>query len=347
MSGRERRVGLVARLRRGAGGDTRESSPVPWLRRLRNVFVNNALLKSVSLVLAVALFFLVNTDKDAIIGVNMRVSYTLPDDRVLVSELTDQIQVTIRGPWRRMKRFDERELGRMTVDLSNMRNGPYNFPKDAVRLPEDLTLLSIDPATVNIAFEDRIQETVPVQVATEGEPARGYKVEKLVAKPSQATIVGAESRVLDTNAVWTRALRLDGHTDSFTETVPIEVPDTTPRGLIELADRNPVQVEVSLSPEMSKRAFAEVPVKVVAGEGVSVAQLERFETDPATIEVILHGPLLVVEALETSPSATVTLRPDDLAGRPREAEVILQDIPDGVGTEFNPEQVTLRPVRGS
>ncbi|GAB4524091.1 MAG: hypothetical protein Tsb0020_42340 [Haliangiales bacterium] len=347
MSGRERRVGLVARLQRGAGADTRESSPVPWLRRLRNMFVNNALLKSVSLVLAVALFFLVNTDTESVIGVNMRVSYTLPDDRVLVSELTDQIQLTIRGPTRRIKRFDERELGRMTVDLSNMRDGPYTFPKDAVRLPEELTLQSIDPATINIAFEERIQETVPVQVATEGEPARGYKVEKLVPKPSQATIVGAESRVLDTDSVWTRGLRLDGHTDSFTESLPIEVPETTPRGLIELVDRNPVQVEVTLSPEMSKRVFAEVPVKVVAGEGVSASQLERFETEPATIEVILHGPLLVVEAFETSPSAIVTLRPDDLVGRPREAEVILQDIPDGVGTEFNPEQVTLRPVRGS
>ncbi|WP_428265204.1 CdaR family protein [Haliangium sp.] len=310
------------------------------------MFLQNALLKLVSLVLAVALFFLVNTDRDAIIGVNVRVSYQLPEDRVLVSDPVDQIQVTIRGPWRRINRFDEREIERVTVDLTNMQNGPYAFPPDAVRLPEDLSLLSIDPATVNIAFERRRQKTVPVKVNTAGAPARGYRVDSVRAKPSQVTIRGAESRVLATQQVLTRELRLDGRSASFVEVLPLEPPQTTPRGLVEIADRTPVEVDVVLAPEMSSRSFSAVPVQVVAAEGVDDAVARRFATQPKVVDVVLHGPLLVVESFEEAGVvAEVRVRSDDLGGRPQEAEVTVRGLPAGVGTEIKPSAVTLQPAR--
>lgn len=316
--------------------------------RIRQAFFLNPWLKLVSLVLAVALFFLVNADRDAIIGVNVDVSYQLPENRVLVSEPVHQVRLSIRGPWRRIKRFDEREIGAITLDLSNMRSGPYTFPEDVVDLPEDLTLLSINPPTINLAFEPRMQKTVPVKANVVGEPARGYEVQRVSPKPSQVTIRGAESQVENTEAVLTRELRLDGRSESFTEVLPLEPPRTEPRGLVEIADRTPVEVEVVLAPQMGTRVLAGVPVEIVAGEGVSAAVGERFTTEPATVDVVLHGPLLMIEGFDGKVKAQVTVHEEDSPARAREADVQLRDVPAGVGTEVRPATVTLRglPLRG-
>ncbi|HWN68177.1 MAG TPA: CdaR family protein [Haliangium sp.] len=315
---------------------------------LRQAFFHNPLLKLVSLVLAIALFFLVNTDRDAIIGVNVDVSYQLPENRVLVSEPVHQVRLSIRGPWRRIKRFDEREIGGITLDLTNMRSGPYTFPEDIVDLPEDLTLLSINPPTINLAFEPRLQKTVPVKVNVVGEPARGYEVQQVSPKPSRVTIRGAQSRVSETDAVLTRELRLEGRGESFTEVLLLEPPRTEPRGLVEIADRTPVEVEVVLVPEMGTRVLTGVPVEIVAGEGVAAAVGERFTTQPATVDVVLHGPLLVIEDFDGQVVAQVTVHEEDSPARPRQADVTLRDVPAGVGTEIKPGTVTLRglPLRG-
>lgn len=315
---------------------------------LRQAFFHNPLLKLVSLVLAVALFFLVNTDRDAIIGVNVEVRYQIPENQVLVSEPVSQVRLSIRGPWRRIKRFDEREIPPITLNLTNMRSGPYTLPEDIVDLPEDLILLSMNPPTLNLAFEPRMQKTVPVKVNAVGEPSRGYEVQGLAPKPSQVTIRGAESRVRVTDVVFTRELRLDGRTESFTEVLPLEPPRTEPRSLIEIADRTPIEVEVTLAPEMSTRVFDKVPVEVMAGEGVSAAVGERFTTEPATVEVVLHGPLLVIEALAEELIAQVTVHQEDAPTRPRPAAVQLRNPPAGVGTEIKPATVNLRgvPLRG-
>jgi YbbR domain-containing protein len=315
---------------------------------LRQAFFHNPLLKLVSLVLAVTLFFLVNTDRDAIIGVNVDVRYQIPENQVLVSEPVSQVRLSIRGPWRRIKRFDEREIPPITLNLTNMRSGPYTLAEDIVDLPEDLILLSINPPTLNLAFEPRMQKTVPVKVNAVGEPSRGYEVQGLAAKPSRVTIRGAESRVRATDVVFTRELRLDGRSESFTEVLPLEPPRTEPRSLVEIADRTPIEVEVTLAPEMSTRVLDKVPVEVVPGEGVSAAVGERFTTEPATVEVVLHGPLLVIEALDEDFIAQVTVHQEDAPTRPRPAAVQLRNVPAGVGTEIKPATVNLRgvPLRG-
>src|SRR5690606_34778869 len=128
--------------------------------------------------------------------------------------------------------------------------------------------------------EPRLQRTVPVKANLVGEPAHGYEVQRVSPKPSRVTIRGAESRVRNAEFVLTRELRLDGRAESFTEVLPLEPPRTEPRGLVEIVDRTPVEVLVTLAPEMGTRVLAGVPVEIVAGEGVGPAVGERFTTEP-------------------------------------------------------------------
>ena len=60
------------------------------LRRwVRSALFDNVGLKFLSMVLAVTVFLLVNTDKDREITAHVGVSYMLPEDKVLVSDRID------------------------------------------------------------------------------------------------------------------------------------------------------------------------------------------------------------------------------------------------------------------
>ena len=96
-------------------------------RWLRSALFDNLGLKFLSMVLAVTVFLLVNTDKDREMTVEVGVSYTLPEDKVLVSDRIDDVRVTLKGSWRRLRKIDPRELDRVNLDLRHATGGERSF----------------------------------------------------------------------------------------------------------------------------------------------------------------------------------------------------------------------------
>ena len=70
----------------------------PIRRWVHAALFENVALKFLSMVLAVTVFLLVNTDRDREISARVGVLYTLPDDKVLVSEPLAEVRITIKGP---------------------------------------------------------------------------------------------------------------------------------------------------------------------------------------------------------------------------------------------------------
>jgi len=189
---------------------------------LRGAFFENLGLKFVALVLALTVFILVHSDEDAVAGAYVSISYTPPKDRVLVSERFDQVRVTVKGSWRRVKRFDEHAVDPIRIDLRKLRTGELIFRSDMFRLPPGLEVQSIDPATMPLRFEARASKHVPIVAATRGEPARGYGVATMSAlrvkcdsECDTVEIEGAESAVDQTTEVRTEEVPLVGRSASF------------------------------------------------------------------------------------------------------------------------------------
>lgn len=313
------------------------------IQGVRGAILENAALKFVALVLAITLFILVNTNKDALIGVDVGVLYTMPDDRILVSEKVDQVRVSIKGSWRRIKRFDEREIERISVDLTNLRSGEYRFPEDAIRLPPGLTLLAIEPASMPLRFEPLQQKTVPVHIPTLGRPQRGYKFDSWSAKPTQVTIRGAASVISATEQLATRSLDLEGRSESFSETLVLVPPRLEP--IFTVLDGPTVEVEVKLEEERGSRTLEGAPVELRPGEGVNAAIIARMQVQPAEVDVTLHGPLLAIEGFEGQVVAFVEVRTEDGNGRARKVPVRVDNVPEGVGVEIIPETVRIKATR--
>ena len=300
---------------------------------IRRIFLQDALLKAVSLVIAIVLFFFVRGDKDAVTGAFVKVIYVLPQDRVLISEPAAELRIGVRGPLTRLTRFDERDLDPVRIDLSSVASGDLRFTEEMVKLPVGLRLASITPSSVKLRFEARIERVVPVQPLLEGEPSAGFRVVRSVAHPREVRITGAKSVVEGIQRVATRPLPIGDARESVHGQVHLEAlpPHAEFKGVEE------VSVDVEVVAALAERTLRGVPVRVTG-----LGRLEgRVEPDEA--EVVLRGP---AEALAAVPVGMPALLVDGQAEDSRPSGVFRKRIgvaglPPDVAAQVRPESVTL------
>lgn len=299
---------------------------------LRSAMFDNVGLKFLSMVLAVTVFLLVNTDKDREITARVGVSYTLPEDRVLVSEPVDEVRVTIKGAWRRLRKFDEREIDRINLDLRRVSSGEIAIANDMIHLPSGVTVTSINPHSVHIAFDRRIDKVVEVTPATTGRPQHGYIVAEVKPVPATIKLRGGEGMLAALTAIRTREIRLEGRNDSFTAETEIALPDG-----VEVAGSTQVAVRIRVDEELVTRKLPGLAV-VLRGDGDTA----RWKITPPQVDVTLTGALLAVEKAWSSLVPIIKLTPDL---KPREVEVTIDGLPPGIGVKIFPEHVKLAPLK--
>jgi YbbR domain-containing protein len=339
-----RKVDTLSSIGRIAGARMPPTAPPvdrkAWLRHhVREAFFGNLGLKFLSLILALTIFLLVNNDRDHDIpNVPVGVGYLEPDDRVLVSEKLSEVRVTIRGPWRRLRRFDEREIDRIDLDLRQVQDGEIVFTPDMVKLPTGLSVVSITPRTLKVAFEQKIDRAVEVTPVVAGRPLHGYEVKSYVATPATVRARGAKGVIKTLDALRTREIRVDGRSESFSIEVPLVPPDG-----VEVEPSGAVAVQVKIDEQFEERRLGKLTVWI-RGDGVDPA---KVAVDPPTVEVVLSGKVRALEeAIKNGVSPTIKLTPAE-AGRRHTATVTVDDLPREVGVKLIPSKVEVAPRAGA
>jgi YbbR domain-containing protein len=307
-------------------------SPEPHRSWLRGVFLDNAGLKLLSLILALTVFLLVNTDEKREITAPIQVAYVLPPGKALVSQRVDQVYVTIRGPWRRIKRLDPREVGPIDLDLTHGEDGEIAITPDMIHLPHGLEITSIQPPVIRVAFDDIVQKQVPVTPTVAGRPLHGYEVQRarVSVDPPMATVRGAATLLEALDSVRTQEIRIDGLHEEDVESSQLVPP---PGVQIALPSGGQVQVTVPIDEQLVTRKLGLLPV------GVRGAELSKWRVDPTEVEVVLTGNLLAVERLAGSVAVSVTP-----TGQEGDVPVVVEGAP-GLGVRVTPEKVRLVPKK--
>lgn len=308
----------------------------PVRRWIRGALFDNVGLKFLSMVLAITVFLLVNTDRDREITARIGVSYTLPDDKVLVSDRLDEVRVTIKGPWQRLRRFDEREVDRINLDLRHAQTGEVAITPDMISLPSSLKVTSISPRTVRVAFDRRVEKLVEIAPQLTGRPLHGYYVSEIKPVPATVKVRGADGMLAALTAVRTREVSVEGRAESFTTDAELITPDS-----VEPVGGAQVAVHVTIDEELVTRKLPGLVVNVV-GEGVDPA---KWKVSPAQIEVTLTGALLAVEKAKAALAPVVRLSAADT--KAREAAVSIEGLPPGIGVRISPERVKISPVKAT
>lgn len=197
---------------------------------IRDIFLNNLLLKLISLFFAVTVWFYVTpiAPRDT-----LEVNYVLPlelknipDNMMTVGKIKDHINVRLKGRQGVIKDIDPGQLS-VGIDLSSAREGmrSYKINPDNINLPAGVEVVRIDPKTIKIDMVKLVRKDVDVKVNILGRPAPGYRVKKVSVTPSRITIEGPESEIRHLSLLEEGlSVNVTGRRYSFTKEVKIGLP---------------------------------------------------------------------------------------------------------------------------
>lgn len=302
-------------------------------RWIQGALFENLGLKFLSMVLAVTVFLLVTTDKDKEITVRVGIDYVAhPPDKVPVGEPLDEVRVTFKGASRVLKRIDERELSRIPVDMRKHPRGEVTLDANMLAdLPSGVSVTAFSPRTIRIAYDNRIEKPVEVIPALTGRPQHGYVIAETRLTPATVSVRGPESRLATLTAIRTADIAVDRRTENFDAEVGLAPPDW-----VTVDPRVKVSVAVRIEEDLDTRKLPGL------GIGVRGDDAAKWAIAPAQVDVILTGALLALEKAKDQLKPHVKVTPGD---NRREAEVLIEGLPPGVGVRLSPERVKITPVR--
>ncbi len=225
---------------------------------------------------------------------------------------------TVQGPASAVGRV---QALRTVVDLSG-RSQDVRLSATPVPVDSDgrtVTGVQVNPSNVSV-FVPIVQRTgyrtVAVVPVTEGQVAAGYRVTNITVSPTLVTLRSPDLQAMDLlpGFVQTEPVNLDG----AEETVERQVLLNIPQGF-SLVGEQSVLVQVSIEP---------IETSITISRELEFQGLETgtaAEAFPASVQVILTGPLPILEQL-----------------RPEDVRVVLNLFDLGVGThQVSPEALDL------
>ena len=243
------------------------------------IFVEDLFLKSISLVVALTLVFVVRTELEANTTLFVKVTYTEPRDRLMVSQpRVDQVKVVVRGPWGRINRAGETPLEPIHLDLSALREGDLRFTPEMVKVPPGLRIESYVPPSVYLHYEPEVTALIPVQLTMEGEPPEGYRFRQATATPRSVRVRGAQNVVENMHNVLSKPLKVSEIRD--TVTVPVELA-ALPK-FASFVDDPPPKIDAAVVVELVEKTFANVPIRTSGSP-------QNVKLHPETATIVLRG----------------------------------------------------------
>jgi YbbR domain-containing protein len=206
----------------------------------------------------------------------------------------DPAKVVITGAESLVSRIDHIQA---TLDLTNARQNI------AASLP--LQVLDGNGAVISgvTVLPENVQVSLPViqqggyrdlavKVMTVGNPASGYSLTSVAAFPPIVTVYSANSDTIDAmpGYVETSSLDLSGAKEDIEEQLGIILPPG-----VTLIGEQTVTVKVGIAPIESSRTISYRPVEMI---GLATGLLAHLS--PQTVDIILSGPLPVLDSLAIS-----------------------------------------------
>jgi YbbR domain-containing protein len=205
----------------------------------RRVFVQNAGLKLLSLVLAIALWRVVSRDPAAEMELRVPIVFrNFPDSLEIDSASYTEAQIRVRGPGRAIHRLRAGDV-RAEIDLAGARPGSRTFDLTSrnIHVPDDLEVVQIIPSQFQLSFDDRMTRSIEVRPRVTGVDDRRAKV---IADPPNITIVGPRHRVEAVDAATTDLVDANGTIERGSFVTQAYVPDP----LIQVIHPTPIRVTV-------------------------------------------------------------------------------------------------------
>jgi len=210
-------------------------------------------------------------------------------------------EVTISGP----KSLVEEAVGaRVAINMDGVRESINNepVPVQIVNAKNEVIKgLTVNPETVmaNIPISQQSgYRDLAVKVLVNGQQAPGYRLESISVFPLVVTVVSKDPALASSlpGVVYTQPLDLQDAKEDISTRLALDLPDG-----VTLIGPQTVQVQVSITPIQNSITLSNLLINVTG-----VAQGLTADTFPQTVDVIISGPVPVLETL-TAQDVTVTV----------------------------------------
>lgn len=313
---------------------TRAASALSFVRK---ALTHNIGLKLMALVVAIVTFSAVRGSEDAQRSVFVDVVAILPaaeSGRMLVSELPDQVRVTLEGSRSRINALRPEELRPVEIDLSDTEISHYYFTREEFQIPTGLTVVQLLPASVELSWADRMEVTLPIHALLTGDSPEGLEVHRTpVVRPESVTLIGPVDELEDLAHVTTLPVDIsdlgEGRHD---RDVPLHRPPPHARYVSDI----PIRVSFEVSKNLVERELRGLEVTPLGGVPTSLR--------PERVEVVLRGSEADLEAIDPARIVPfVQLDGVDLAGGAVSLRVEVRGVPESLDlVRVDPPELLVR-----
>lgn len=220
---------------------------------------------------------------------NVKIEPVLAKDKVLSSDTVGFIHVQAVGSKFDFARVTDDDLV-LKVDLTDKEKGKpaiYYFDTNRIPLSKYLKISQVFPEEAIFTVAKRIYRTVPVEPYLDGQPMKGYRVEKVSSSPQKVSVSGPEDLILEMDSAPTEKILLAGLKEPTSKTVGLLFRSQNIR-LEE--DNDKIDVRINIVRDVREAEFRRVPVLLDGGGEADIT--------PAFVRVKLKGPSEELDKLQ-------------------------------------------------
>jgi YbbR domain-containing protein len=211
---------------------------------MKELLLHNWYLKVISIAAALLLWKIAAPSPSSETGVTVPLEFrNIPAQTEVYGDGATSAEVRLRGPSSLLRTVSAGDIS-LAVDLQEVELGRERvlaLTPDLVETPLGIEAVRVTPARVRFKVERTISKTVPI-VPVLGNVRRGVEVDQTVATPSTVEIQGPESRVTPIDEISTEAITVGERTETFSQTVDLDIPDA----IVRIPKATVVKVEVQL-----------------------------------------------------------------------------------------------------
>lgn len=260
------------------------------VRWLRSAFSENLGLKALSFALALSLTaYQRGSEDEEQRTVPVDVILRLPSAdarRELMTLVPPSIHVTVRGSTRALDQLTSTGIPSVEVDLRRGDAHQIVFEADKFAVPPGVQVNIIDPATIDIEWQNVIERSVPIQASITGRVADGYTVQSVKVDPTSITVMGPASLVEVMQFVRLAAFDVSGKTDGvYRHPLALDQPGQR----IQYLGPASATVTVTIGRQLVQRTFSRRAITVIGPP--------RAKAEPKSVDVSVTGPPEIINGL--------------------------------------------------
>ncbi len=215
--------------------------------------MKNTALKVLALFLAVVVWFSVSEPRRERVSERAFAAplsiIGMPHEMIITTAVPDTVNVRLRGRISNLRSLSSQNL-EVTLDVSWAQPGEavITLGPQAINVPADVEVLSIEPNKLHFRVEQIRQRAVPIRPFLVGQIPAGYVAGDPTLSPDQALVSGPASQIRNLAEVATERIIMTGRTDTFTKSVAVISDSPLVRIVQPLTTEVTVQVAAEIGP---------------------------------------------------------------------------------------------------